>query len=74
MNAKLKYNLLPVMLLLLAALFLAPYKNCASAAAGESGANELYSQCVRLYGEYKDAVKNNSGRTLLCCFYFILGV
>ena len=62
MNAKLKYNLLPVMLLLLAALFLAPYKNCASAAAGESGANELYSQCVRLYGEYKDAVKNNSGR------------
>lgn len=61
MNAKIKYNLLLIMLLLLTALFLAPYENGASAA-GESGASELYSQCVRLYGEYKDAVNNNSGR------------
>ncbi|EKD69172.1 MAG: SH3 protein, partial [uncultured bacterium] len=68
MNAKLINNLLLVMLVLLLVMFLAPYKNGASAA-GESGANELYSQCVRLYGEYKDSVNNNSGREAVdACF------
>ncbi len=68
MNAKTIFRAFLILLILFSAVFMASYNNYVFAA-GENGANELYSQCVRLYGEYKDAVKNNSGREAVdACF------